>query len=65
MAELVREYKALVTSWLRKRGAWQVVDRVQQIEDVSQLADNAGYSPYLQRASSGSGCWRRSTRSPG
>ncbi|WP_269853233.1 endopeptidase La [Streptomyces sp. RPT161] len=47
VAELVREYKALATSWLRKRGAWQVVDRVQQIEDVSQLADNSGYSPFL------------------
>ncbi|RKN38299.1 endopeptidase La [Streptomyces hoynatensis] len=47
VAELVKEYKALSTSWLRKRGAWQVVDRVQQIEDVSQLADNAGYSPFL------------------
>ncbi len=47
VAELVKEYKALVTSWLGKRGAWQVVDRVQQIEDPSQLADNAGYSPFL------------------
>jgi ATP-dependent Lon protease len=47
VAELVREYKALATSWLRKRGAWQIVDRVQQIEDVSQLADNSGYSPFL------------------
>ncbi|MYS23288.1 ATP-dependent Lon protease [Streptomyces sp. DvalAA-14] len=47
VAELMKEYKALATSWLRKRGAWQVVDRVQQIDDVSQLADNSGYSPYL------------------
>ncbi|TSB18047.1 endopeptidase La [Streptomyces benahoarensis] len=47
VAELVTEYKALATSWLRRRGAWQVVDRVQQIEDVSALADNAGYSPFL------------------
>ncbi|MFE4793866.1 endopeptidase La [Streptomyces sp. NPDC056708] len=46
-AELVKEYKALATSWLKKRGAWQVVDRVQQIEDISALADNSGYSPYL------------------
>ncbi len=50
VAELVREYKALATAWLRKRGAWQVVDRVQQIEDVSQLADNSGYSPFLDAA---------------
>ncbi|MEU9314392.1 endopeptidase La [Streptomyces sp. NPDC048295] len=49
-AELVKEYKALATSWLKKRGAWQVVDRVQQIEDVSALADNSGYSPFLTTA---------------
>ncbi|MFE9372780.1 endopeptidase La [Streptomyces sp. NPDC006711] len=47
VAELVKEYKALATAWLKKRGAWQVVDRVQQIEDVSALADNSGYSPFL------------------
>jgi ATP-dependent Lon protease len=47
VAELVKEYKALATSWLRKRGAWQIVDRVQQIDDVSQLADNSGYSGFL------------------
>ncbi|MDG9702286.1 endopeptidase La [Streptomyces sp. DH37] len=47
VAELVREYKALATSWLRKRGAWQVVDRIQQIDDPGQLADNSGYSPFL------------------
>jgi ATP-dependent Lon protease len=50
VAELVKEYKALATDWLKKRGAWQVVDRVQQIEDVSALADNAGYSPFLSTA---------------
>ncbi|PJE96107.1 endopeptidase La [Streptomyces carminius] len=50
VAELVREYKALATSWLRKRGAWQVVDRVQQIDDAGQLADNSGYSPFLTTA---------------
>ncbi|MFJ3225544.1 endopeptidase La [Streptomyces sp. NPDC086783] len=47
VADLVKEYKALATSWLRKRGAWQVVDRVQAIDDVSALADNSGYSPFL------------------
>ncbi|MGW6458474.1 endopeptidase La [Streptomyces sp. NPDC055078] len=50
VAELVTEYKALATDWLKKRGAWQVVDRVQQIDDISQLADNAGYSPFLTTA---------------
>ncbi|MCX5237529.1 endopeptidase La [Streptomyces prunicolor] len=47
VSELVKEYKALATAWLRKRGAWQVVDRVQAIDDVSTLADNSGYSPFL------------------
>ncbi|AKZ58106.1 Lon protease [Streptomyces ambofaciens ATCC 23877] len=47
VAELAKEYKALATVWLRKRGAWQVVDRVQAIDDVSALADNSGYSPFL------------------
>ncbi|MFI1799257.1 endopeptidase La [Streptomyces sp. NPDC020379] len=47
VAELMKEYKALATSWLRKRGAWQVVDRVQQLDDVAQLADNSGYLPFL------------------
>ncbi|GGU80263.1 Lon protease [Streptomyces filipinensis] len=47
VADLVKEYKALATTWLKKRGAWQVVDRVQAIDDVSALADNSGYSPFL------------------
>ncbi|MFD4951597.1 endopeptidase La [Streptomyces sp. NPDC058451] len=47
VAELMKEYKALATAWLRRRGAWQVVDRVQAIDDVSALADNSGYSPFL------------------
>ncbi len=47
VAELMKEYKALAAGWLRKRGAWQVVDRVQQIDDPGQLADNSGYSPFL------------------
>ncbi|MBP0461689.1 endopeptidase La [Streptomyces montanisoli] len=50
VTELVKEYKALATDWLKKRGAWQVVDRVQQIDDVSALADNSGYSPFLSTA---------------
>ncbi|QMU79187.1 endopeptidase La [Streptacidiphilus sp. PB12-B1b] len=50
VAELVREYKALTTTWLQKRGAWQIVDRVAQIEDVSELADNIGYAPFVSGA---------------
>jgi ATP-dependent Lon protease len=45
--ELAKEYKGLVSAILQKRGAWQVVDIVQQIDDPSTLADNSGYSPYL------------------
>jgi ATP-dependent Lon protease len=45
--ELAKEYKSLVSVILQKRGAWQVVDVVQQIDDPSALADNAGYAPYL------------------
>jgi len=45
-AELVKEYKALSTQWLRKRGAWQIVDRVSAIDGVGELADNIGYAPF-------------------
>ncbi|WP_282202525.1 endopeptidase La [Kitasatospora fiedleri] len=45
-AELVKEYKALSTQWLRRRGAWQIVDRVAAIEDVGELADHIGYAPF-------------------
>ncbi|MEY9840375.1 endopeptidase La [Streptacidiphilus sp. EB103A] len=50
VTELVRDYKALTTTWLQKRGAWQIVDRVAAIEDVSDLADNIGYAPFLTGA---------------
>ncbi|MFI6481941.1 endopeptidase La [Nonomuraea sp. NPDC050663] len=45
--EVVKEYKALTTTILQKRGAWQVVDQVNQIDDASVLADTAGYAPWL------------------
>ncbi|MFF4776918.1 endopeptidase La [Microtetraspora fusca] len=48
--ELAKEYKALTTTILQKRGAWQVVDAVNQIEDPSVLADSAGYAPWLTTA---------------
>src|SRR4051795_9944452 len=47
MTELAKEYKALVVGILQQRGAWQVVDSVQQITDPGQLADTAGWAPYL------------------
>ncbi|MFI6925592.1 endopeptidase La [Nonomuraea spiralis] len=48
--ELAKEYKALATTILQKRGAWQVVDQVNQIDDPSVLADSSGYTPWLTTA---------------
>ena len=48
--ELAREYKALVTSVLQRRGAWQVIDAVEKMGDPSELADSAGYAPWLTTA---------------
>jgi ATP-dependent Lon protease len=45
--ELAKEYKSLVIATLQKRGAWQVVDMIQQLDDPSAIADRAGYSSYL------------------
>ncbi|MFG1944305.1 endopeptidase La [Nonomuraea sp. NPDC048826] len=48
--ELAKEYKALATTILQKRGAWQVVDQVNQIDDPALLADSSGYTPWLSTA---------------
>jgi ATP-dependent Lon protease len=45
--ELAKEYKALVIGILQQRGAWQVIDTVQQISDPGQLAETAGWASYL------------------
>jgi ATP-dependent Lon protease len=45
--ELAREYKALVTAVLQQRGAWQTIDAVERMTDLSELADSAGYAPWL------------------
>ena len=45
--ELAREYKSLVVSLLQRRGAWQVIDAVQRMTDLGELADSAGYAPWL------------------
>src|SRR5215468_6135955 len=45
--ELAKEYKSLVIATLQQRGAWQVVDTIQQIDDPSAIADRAGYASYL------------------
>ncbi|HEX3592135.1 MAG TPA: endopeptidase La [Pseudonocardiaceae bacterium] len=50
ISDLVHEYKAVVSAILQQRGAWQMVDSVQQVDDASSLADIAGYAPYLSIA---------------
>jgi ATP-dependent Lon protease len=45
--ELAKEYKSLVIATLQQRGAYQVVDMVQQLTDSSAIADRAGYASYL------------------
>ena len=45
--ELAREYKALLVASLQRRGAWQVIDSVEQTTDPGALADLAGWAPYL------------------
>ncbi|MBO0803567.1 MAG: endopeptidase La [Nocardiopsaceae bacterium] len=46
-SELAKEYKALIVAVLQKRGAWQVVDSIQRLDDPSAIADRAGYASYL------------------
>ncbi|MBC3189866.1 endopeptidase La [Pseudonocardia sp. C8] len=48
--ELAAEYKALVIGILQQRGAWQVIDSVQQTTDPGQLADLAGWASWLDVA---------------
>ncbi len=45
--ELAREYRGIATAILQKRGAWQVVEMLQNMTDPSALADSAGYASYL------------------
>jgi ATP-dependent Lon protease len=45
--ELAREYKTLITSVLQRRGAWQVIDAIERMTDPAELADSAGYAPWL------------------
>ncbi|KKK05824.1 endopeptidase La [Micromonospora sp. HK10] len=48
--DLAREYRALMTSVLQQRGAWQVIDAMERMTDLSELADAAGYAPWLSLA---------------
>lgn len=45
--ELAAEYKKLVIAVLQRREAWQIIDTVNAISDPDQLADTAGWAPYL------------------
>ncbi|QVQ54006.1 endopeptidase La [Spiractinospora alimapuensis] len=47
LAELAREFKTVFSTYLQKRGAWQILDSVQQLDDPAALADRAGYAPFL------------------
>ncbi|HEU5486527.1 MAG TPA: endopeptidase La [Microlunatus sp.] len=44
---LAGEYKQLVIASLQRRDAWQVIETVNRVTDPSNLADLAGYAPYL------------------
>jgi ATP-dependent Lon protease len=44
---LAGDYKALVIASLQRRDAWQVIETVNRVTDASNLADLAGYAPYL------------------
>ena len=46
-AELAADYRALVISILQLRGAYQVIDNVQRVNDAATLSDLAGYASYL------------------
>ena len=48
--ELAQQYKSLITGILQQRGAWQVIDAIQQLDDASAIADRAGYASYLTTA---------------
>ncbi|BCL17679.1 endopeptidase La [Micromonospora sagamiensis] len=48
--DLAREYRALMTSVLQQRGAWQVIDAIERMTDLSELADSAGYVSWLTLA---------------
>ncbi|HEX3815979.1 MAG TPA: endopeptidase La [Mycobacteriales bacterium] len=47
--ELATELKRLIVANLHERGAWQLAEVVEGIENAGRLADQAGYAPYLSR----------------
>ncbi len=48
--ELAREYRSLIIADLQRRGAWQVIDAVERMDDPGELADSSGYAPWLSVA---------------
>jgi len=48
--ELAEEYKRLVVAVLQRREAWPIIDQVTRLTDPSEIADTAGYAPYLTDA---------------
>ncbi|HEX6755177.1 MAG TPA: endopeptidase La [Mycobacteriales bacterium] len=48
--ELGAEYRSVVEAILQARGAWQLIETITGIKDPGQLADTAGYAPYLDAA---------------
>ncbi|MGH3526009.1 MAG: AAA family ATPase, partial [Pseudonocardiaceae bacterium] len=47
--ELAQEYRTLMISLLQRRGAWQMIDSVRQVDEPRALADLAGYASYLTK----------------
>ncbi|GGR56747.1 ATP-dependent Lon protease [Nocardioides luteus] len=45
--ELAEEYKRLVVAVLQRREAWPVIDQINRLTEPSEIADTAGYAPYL------------------
>jgi len=45
--ELAGEYQKLVIAVLQRREAWQIVDTFGALSDPEQIADTAGWAPYL------------------
>ncbi|MEV6344391.1 endopeptidase La [Actinoplanes sp. NPDC051851] len=45
--ELAAEYKKLVVTVLERREAWQILESVTAIDDPGDLADTAGWAPYI------------------
>ena len=50
VAELAREYRAVLENILLTRGARQIAERLRDVTEPSQIADLAGYSPDLSLA---------------